>query len=42
MSIKKLNVEAILAVDSQMGLARQNTIPWKNKTDLTFFTPLHI
>ena len=37
MSIKKLNVEAILAVDSQMGLARQNTIPWKNKTDLTFF-----
>jgi dihydrofolate reductase len=37
MSIKKPNVEAILAVDSQMGLARQNAIPWKNKTDLTFF-----
>jgi dihydrofolate reductase len=31
------NVEAILAVDKCMGLAKQNVIPWKNKTDLAFF-----
>ena len=37
MSLKLPNVEGILAVDNQMGLAKQNVIPWKNKTDLAFF-----
>jgi dihydrofolate reductase len=37
MSIKILNVHAILAVDNQMGLAKQSSIPWKNKIDLAFF-----
>jgi dihydrofolate reductase len=37
MSIKIPNVQAILAVDNQMGLAKQSAIPWKNKTDLNFF-----
>ena len=37
MSKKLPNVHAILAVDNQMGLAKQNVIPWKNKTDLAFF-----
>ncbi len=31
------NVEAILAIDSQFGLAKNGIIPWKNKTDLQFF-----
>lgn len=35
MSIK--NVEAILAIDLNNGLAKENTIPWKNKKDLQFF-----
>jgi dihydrofolate reductase len=37
MSIYLSNVEAILAVDSQFGLAKYGKIPWKNKTDLQFF-----
>jgi dihydrofolate reductase len=37
MSIKISNVEGILAVDNQMGLAKHNTIPWNNKTDMSFF-----
>lgn len=37
MSLKIPNVEAILAVDNQMGLSKQNKIPWNNKTDLYFF-----
>jgi dihydrofolate reductase len=37
MSFKLPNVEAILAVDNKFGLAKQNVIPWKNKTDLAFF-----
>lgn len=37
MSIKIANVEGILAVDNQMGLAKQNTIPWNSKTDMAFF-----
>ena len=37
MSVKLTNVEAILAVDSLNGLAKNGSIPWKSKTDLTFF-----
>lgn len=37
MSIKIANVEGILAVDNQMGLAKQNIIPWNNKIDMAFF-----
>jgi dihydrofolate reductase len=37
MSLILPNVEAILAVDSQFGLAKNGHIPWKNKTDLQFF-----
>ena len=29
--------EAILAIDSNNGLAKNGVIPWKNKTDLQFF-----
>ena len=37
MSLKLTNVEAILAVDSMNGLAKNEKIPWKSKTDMTFF-----
>jgi dihydrofolate reductase len=37
MSLILPNVQAILAVDSQFGLAKDGKIPWKNKTDLQFF-----
>jgi dihydrofolate reductase len=37
MSLKLINVEAILAVDSLNGLAKNEKIPWKIKTDLKFF-----
>ena len=37
MSPKLTNVEAILAVDAVNGLAKNEQIPWKSKTDLTFF-----
>ena len=37
MSIKLSNVEAILAIDSNNGLAKNGLIPWKSKTDMTFF-----
>ena len=37
MSLKLTNVEAILAVDSLNGLAKNNKIPWKSKTDMKFF-----
>jgi|LakMenEpi03Aug12_release.lakeMendotaPanAssembly.Ray.scaffolds.fasta_scaffold477700_2 dihydrofolate reductase len=37
MSLKLTNVEAILAVDLFNGLAKNEIIPWKSKTDLTFF-----
>jgi dihydrofolate reductase len=37
MHITLPNVEAILAVDSQFGLAKNGKIPWKSKTDLSFF-----
>ena len=37
MSLKLTNVEAILAVDLLNGLAKNETIPWKSKTDLNFF-----
>jgi dihydrofolate reductase len=37
MSICLPNVEAILAVDSQFGLAKDGKIPWNSKTDLNFF-----
>jgi dihydrofolate reductase len=31
------NVEGILAIDENYGLAKNGKIPWKNKDDLTFF-----
>lgn len=37
MSLKLTNVEAILAVDSLNGLAKNDQIPWKSKTDMVFF-----
>ena len=37
MSLKLPNVEAILAVDSVNGLAKNGQIPWKSKTDMMFF-----
>ena len=37
MSLKINNVEAILAVDSNYGLAKDGSIPWKSKKDLKFF-----
>jgi dihydrofolate reductase len=30
-------MEAILAIDSKNGLAKNGTIPWKSKKDMTFF-----
>jgi dihydrofolate reductase len=37
MSKKLPNVHAILAVDSNNGLAKDGKIPWKSKKDLQFF-----
>jgi len=37
MFIKLTNVEAILAIDSLNGLAKNDKIPWKSKTDMLFF-----
>jgi len=34
---KLSNVEGILAVDLDNGLAKNGTIPWKSKTDMIFF-----
>ena len=42
MSLKLMNVEAILAIDLLNGLAKNEKIPWKSKTDMIFFTPLDI
>jgi dihydrofolate reductase len=30
-------MESILAIDSKNGLAKNGTIPWKSKKDMTFF-----
>lgn len=32
-----INIEAILALDEQFGLAKNGQIPWKNKEDMKFF-----
>lgn len=37
MSLKLPNVEAILAIDSSNGLAKNGQIPWTSKTDMMFF-----
>lgn len=37
MSVKIDNVEGILAVDLNYGLAKDGIIPWKSKKDLKFF-----
>lgn len=37
MSVKINNVEAILAIDSNNGLAKDGKIPWKSKIDMKFF-----
>ena len=37
MEDKLQNVEAILAVDANNGLAKNGKIPWKSKTDMEFF-----
>lgn len=34
---KLTNVQAILAIDTLNGLAKNGTIPWKSKTDMAFF-----
>jgi dihydrofolate reductase len=31
------NIEAIVAVDNNYGIAKNGQIPWKNKTDMLFF-----
>jgi len=31
------NIEAILAIDNNYGLAKNGQIPWKSKTDMIFF-----
>ena len=36
MSIKLPNLEAILSIDSNNGLAKNGKIPWKSKTDMMF------
>jgi dihydrofolate reductase len=36
--IQKLNnVEGLVAIDNNFGLAKENTIPWKSKKDMSFF-----
>jgi dihydrofolate reductase len=37
MSLKIENVEAILAVDENFGLAKNGKIPWKSSKDMFFF-----
>ena len=37
MTIKINNVEAIIALDNNLGLAKDNIIPWKCKKDMEFF-----
>jgi len=37
MAFQLSNVEAILALDSEYGLAKDGKIPWKSKTDMIFF-----
>ena len=32
-----INIEAIVAVDQDFGLAKDGKIPWKNKEDMAFF-----
>jgi dihydrofolate reductase len=32
-----VQIEAIVAVDQRIGLAKNGQIPWKSKTDMTFF-----
>jgi hypothetical protein len=36
MSLKIINVEAILAVDEKFGLAKNDNIPWKISKDMIF------
>lgn len=31
------NIEAIVAIDNNYGIAKNGQIPWKNKTDMIFF-----
>jgi dihydrofolate reductase len=31
------NIEAIVAIDNNYGIAKNGKIPWKNKTDMAFF-----
>lgn len=33
----KANVEAIIALDENYGMAKNGTIPWKNREDMKFF-----
>ena len=35
--MSKLEIEAIVAVDSKNGIAKDGKIPWKSKTDMKFF-----
>ena len=37
MSLKIDNIQAILAVDSHNGIAKNGYIPWKSKIDMEFF-----
>jgi dihydrofolate reductase len=32
-----VNIEAIIAIDEEFGLAKNGKIPWKNKEDMKFF-----
>jgi len=35
--MKLLNLEAILAIDKNFGIAKNGNLPWKSKTDMVFF-----
>ena len=37
MSNSGITIEAIVAVDSKYGIAKDGKIPWKSKTDMNFF-----
>ena len=37
MFASRLEIEAIVAVDSKNGIAKDGKIPWKSKTDMKFF-----
>ena len=37
MSNSGITIEAIVAVDSKYGIAKDGKIPWKSKTDMKFF-----